>query len=74
MDFSIWGTETVGEVEEKAGESADGEEEVDHEGGDGGALGVAVDGREDHFEGEEGSGGEEVYEEGGFGEGFLNAF
>lgn len=73
VDLAVGALEGVGEVEEEAGEAAEGEEGVDHVGGDGGALAVGVDRRQHHLEGEEGSGGEEVGKEGGFRERFLHA-
>jgi len=45
VEGSVGAVETVCEVEEEAGEGADGEEEVDHEGLRVAALSVLVDGR-----------------------------
>ncbi|KAG5527556.1 hypothetical protein RHGRI_028460 [Rhododendron griersonianum] len=60
--------EAVREVEEEAGERAQGEQGGEHEGGDAVARGAAatvaaVEGREEGLEGGEGAGGEEVDED-----------
>lgn len=62
VDFAVGAFETVGEVEEEAGESAEGEKGVNHESADGGAEAVSGDRREEHLERQEGSGGKEVDE------------
>ncbi|KAG5522113.1 hypothetical protein RHGRI_034343 [Rhododendron griersonianum] len=64
VDPPVRPTEAVREVEEEAGERAQGEQGGDHEGGDVGAGAAAtVDGGDEGLEGEEGAGGEEVGEE-----------
>ncbi|KAI8533991.1 hypothetical protein RHMOL_Rhmol10G0054200 [Rhododendron molle] len=57
--------EAVREVEEEAGERAQGEQGGEHEGGDAvaRAAAAAVEGGDEGLEGEEGAGGEEVDEE-----------
>lgn len=64
---------TVGEVEEEAGEGAEAEEDVDHQGVHVGAVARFGDCGKNHLEGQEGSGWEEVDEHGGLGEGLLDA-
>lgn len=51
VDVAVGAVETVGEVEEEAGEGAHDEEEVDHDDVDVCALSVLVDRRENHLEG-----------------------
>ncbi|KAG5527551.1 hypothetical protein RHGRI_028455 [Rhododendron griersonianum] len=64
VDPPVRPTEAVREVEEEAGERAQGEQGGDHEGGDVGArAATAVDGGDEGLESEEGAGGEEVCEE-----------
>lgn len=72
VDLAVGTPEAVGEVEEEAGESAEAQKHVDHQGGDRGAIPVAVDRRQDHLESEERARREEVHEHRGLRKGFLD--
>lgn len=73
VDLPIGAFETVGEVKEEAGESAETEEGVDHQRAHRRALAVAGDRRQKHLEREESSGGQEVDEHGCLGQRLLHS-